>query len=287
MKKKKIIIIIVVGIAIFIAGCFLIHHLNDKKNKEAEELLVANLAEQIVPYERSFLGMEEDKYGYMFSNIKIDHNNIGNGLKFGMIYRELLRTGYDGVKYYRPQFEEDENLEDDIDWDDINNWEEIEESEYLGPQEDGSIKVYYEITREKVHEMARDMFGQDTLIDGDYTLSPAEGCSFRNDEYFCHNFAGGGTGVDFYMTKFDHYEKEGEDIVIYQKAYWLANSDETEKLIVAASCDSENVTEIDDYSSEFDETLYQKYGRMYKSIFRKNSDGKYYWISSEPVENND
>ncbi len=258
--------------------------IDDEKEKQ-EQLILRLIEEQIISYDRTIFqqSKEKDKYNYMFANNKVDYTNVDNILKFAMVYRELLRNGYDDVKYYR--FKHEVSLDVVYDWGDIKNWMEIDESEYSGPLADYTTKFYYKITKEKIHEMANLMFEEDTLVDGDYLLSFVDECSFRNDEYFCHEVAGGGTGNDEYLTELDHYEFNDNNLVVYQKAYWIEKDYDTGKYNIAPSIESEILAQLDDYDFKFDEDLYRKYGRMYKSIFRKNSAGTYYWVSSEPVLN--
>lgn len=295
-KKQKYIIgfLIVIDILLVVGIVLCLGQFKDKLNDEKDDIKIVNeLMEKIIPFDEN-LNSNEEEYNYMFADEKVDINNMGSHLMFGMIFQELIDNDFGDKKYYRVDLEDKEFIDENGEYDpeayqkyvnDQNNWVELKESEYCGPQCDAEFYYYYKINKKVIHEYAVKMFGVDKLKDDTYVINYGEYCEYSNDEYYCKASAGGGTGIANYVLKYDRYEKKDDEIYIYQKAYYVENDLNKDGYNVSTYYQSNDKTYYEDVELEFDDKLYEKHGTIFKTTFKQSKDGNYYWISSEPLNN--
>ena len=78
----------------------------------------------------------------------------------------------------------------------------------------------------------------------------------------------GGTAYSNNDMRFEGAEKINNTINIYSYYLVLGNNNNLEYSDLETLSDTE----------------YKKYAKKYKSVFKEDSDGNYYWYSTEPVE---
>ena len=125
----------------------------------------------------------------------------------------------------------------------------------------------YNTNYEEVASAYKKIFGSNKNV----PLEDAEtfylSCYVRNNDYLCMAMDAGGGLESANEFKFVNATKQNNTITIYN-------------LIVAESKLIEDKINIDNLSDK----NWQKYGKKYKSVFKEDSDGNYYWYSTEPVE---
>ncbi len=179
------------------------------------------------------------------------------------------------------------------------NFDEAEnyETEY------GEIAKYYpKITKQLVESYEKEYLGVNRLKHENITLDAWHACEFKDNEYYCHSIEGGtGTcNTKENLRSFVSFEEQEDELIIYEKAiYSFSTCDEESNYTYYCEYWENQFTDNNkcgnhlieskekDYNdnSEEEKKLVDESGILYKSIFRKNPKGKYYWVSSEPVSN--
>lgn len=277
-NKKNNVIFIVIGVSLVIIfavcgwklGTWYADY-QDKNNNQVEEKNENNNEEKVELKEEEIEELESyllpanywrnsDKVG-MFAKEKVTIDNLDNYGKLVAIFLKLKYDGYtEKVEFY------------DIDW---KLRTDITDYDYDG------YMYYSDINKELIHEYAIKMFGKDDLVDEEFSLFSIT-CEYSED-YKCYMFPGGGTGYPHYYMELDRYEVTNDEVVLYHKYVYFLMNQEYWKYGIYTSHDSDN--ELALYEDDKDDKYYlEEYGTMYKTIFKKDDNGNYYWLSSEPVK---
>lgn len=103
-----------------------------------------------------------------------------------------------------------------------------------------------------------------------------------SEYYICESYAGGGiSGPLGMLTTYDKYESDEDKLYIYEKVLFYNGVDGT---FYNSSDFSDEITELreKDINVISDENYSDKVLK-YKHTFKQNSDGSYYWYSTEPI----
>ena len=98
-----------------------------------------------------------------------------------------------------------------------------------------------------------------------------EGISYKDGLYEHYYFQGGGDVGYESIYNVINAEKQGDELYIYDK-YIHKDDINSGNILYYKDSEKKNTTTADGYAN-------------YKHTFKKNSDGSYYWYSTEPVEN--
>jgi len=103
-------------------------------------------------------------------------------------------------------------------------------------------------------------------------------CSYKNNKYYCYDIEGGDTGIES-ISKITRATKTNSEITIYDKYIAFVNGK------YYSSFDMLEHLATGDYVSSI--TVYENSystAPTYKHIFKKDSEGNYYWYSTEPYK---
>ena len=235
---------------------------NNIKENEAKELTETEVADLYAILKRN-----KDGYGgtinEFFKESKVTYNDLSTFFKYFLTWKSL------DLKPISKTFHSKIST---ANMNDINKYDTIDDflkSEY---ESKGIPVTYpngtiYNTNYEEVASAYKKIFGSDKNV----PLEDAEtfylSCYVRNNDYLCMAMDAGGGLESANEFKFVNAAKQNNTITIYN-------------LIVAESKLIEDKINIDNLSDK----NWQKYGKKYKSVFKEDSDGNYYWYSTEPVE---
>ena len=151
---------------------------------------------------------------------------------------------------------------------DINKYSDIEdfigyELMKIGEPSYGFATDIYDTNYNEINATYKKLFGQDKNVKMEDARFNGNSCYVRNNDLLCTADIIG--GYDFSIsTRFIDAYKEDDTIVIYN--YYLNAGDEL--VDFDAMSDAE----------------FKNYAKKYKSVFKEDYNGNYYWYSTEPVE---
>ena len=267
----------------------------DKQEKivsedKAEELningeTVKNLYAKILKVESNYGPNDDLPKTYSFYRAsKVTSDNLENDEKSFVVVNYLLGSNY-GKK----------ELMDNISSDIKNKF-----SYYVSGVTDdpkSGETPYCVVYNNKDIEYVKDIiFGSNVNIN--YTTFSGLACvvEFIDGNYYSYTFPGGGRGAeDRLFTKIEKATKDGDYIYIYDKCLYAdldpdtANTD-NEKLALYTNTDKTKKIETiesdwQDYYNADNSYMNDYVSKLdtYKHTFKKDSNGNYYWISSEPA----
>ena len=247
-------------------------------------------------YENDDYKKDNESYG-MFADYKVDNSNLSLYGKYSLIVQLLDRDGYfDEVEYYK--YKEEDNYEDLI----LATEEDLKDYDKSGFNQcdsDVIVRKYPKINKSLISRYAKNIFGIDNieiLSFSYYCIS----CDLVNGEYNCRNYTGGtGSSNASWEYKYVDYEKNNDEMYIYHKAFWgfndylengnenyvIFNTDNNEKDDLKDYVKNDKlIAVVNDFQYDNIDKLLDKYGVTFKSVFKKNSDGEYRWVSTEPIK---
>ena len=139
------------------------------------------------------------------------------------------------------------------------------ESEFGNSYE--AIMLVIDTNYTEINNTYKKIFGQDKNMKLENKTFVPDSCQVKYNDLLCVTFEGG-TAYSNNDMRFGSAEKIDNTINIY--SYYLI-------------LDNNNNLEYSDLETLSD-TEYKKYAKKYKSVFKEDSDGNYYWYSTEPVE---
>ncbi len=143
-----------------------------------------------------------------------------------------------------------------------------------------------EIAKNKINSTYKKIFGSDAEEIESFKTDSTHICYLKDDKYYC--------GLS---EKFDIIV--GNDVTVYRVVDSAKEDDGTLTMYdyfirkVLNDCYNNYTTQDTNAictknlkgQKDLDYDFVKKYGVKYKHIYKKASDGSYYWVSSEPVEN--
>lgn len=136
------------------------------------------------------------------------------------------------------------------------------------------------VKEEELLRVVKDMYNIDTIKATNFTVAGG-GVEFTGG-YYAAFFARGATKLDRY-SKLVKYEIKDNDLVIYEKVLFTANI--STNVLVLKTTTSDTNEALQTFTNNDEASKYAldniELGNTYKHTFKINSEGKYYWYSSE------
>lgn len=306
MMKKKVFIIAILVLLVICGGVFVTYKFMLNDSSEDKEITLDKDVEKalnyIYVYDNSNFSITDENASDnsyskgMFNTYKVDVNNLSLYGKYNLVLNMIYNDGYfDEFEYYKRS---EDNWEDliKVDVKDLTS-EELGYSSQCDA--DYLVRKYPNISKELINKYAKDIFDIDGIDMYSFGYSCIQ-CNIVLGEYECMNISGGtGTRNYDWVYKYVDYEKKGEELYIYHKAFFGINDESTGDYLIFNSDDViDNISYDNDGSlilgneyfiakvdgdSYNSEELLDRYGIRFKSVFKKNSNGEYRWVSTEPV----
>ena len=210
-----------------------------------------------------------------YQDKKVEINDLSNQIKLINVFNNI-------------EFKKDEveSVTDPGTGESITYWEKDENGNEI-------LTGWYSFDAEVMHKYAKEFYGEEIdLVDEYFSISWWQGCSYNNGEYL---YSEGGAGPRLepitYITK---AYIEDDVLYIYDK-YLLISQPDIEKdeydiykdtvSEVMDKIGSDVNIHINDIDSIKEYVLEEYEDKMseYKHTFKKNANGEYYWVSTEPV----
>lgn len=212
-------------------------------------------------------GFYMDKY--------VDYNSFGDKNRLYLTYR---LNGVEGSKY------EYSGCEDMKSYDTVynlcvNDMDRI----WFGPEFIDSMNLY-KLDINSFEQGYKDLWGEDkSLPKVDFELKYSSLCEYSNDndDYLCHALMQGWPAIQIEITKLIKAYEVGNYIYLYD--YFVYCYDRTYKDINR----TKKISDIDYREIYFDgreDMDILGKGQIYKHKFKKNRNGTYSWVSSEPID---
>lgn len=306
MMKKKGLLIGILILLLICSGVFVTYKFMLNDSSEDKEITLDKDVEKALNYiyvydNSNFSIMDESvsdtSYSKgMFNTYKVDVNNLSLYGKYNLVLNMIYNDGYfNEFEYYKRS---EDNLEDLIK---VNVKDLTSEELGYSSQCDADylVRKYPNINKELINKYAKDIFDINGIDMYSFGYSCIQ-CNIVFGEYECMNISGGtGTRNYGWVYKYVDYEKKGEELYIYHKAFLGINDESTGDYLIFNSDDViDNISfdndgsliidkeyfidKVDEASYNSDELL-DRYGIRFKSVFKKNSNGEYRWVSTEPV----
>lgn len=163
--------------------------------------------------------------------------------------------------------------------------------------------TYYK--KEKIENIAKKIFGNNVSIKHESCEAYfTQAIDYKNGEYDCYDYQGGGaTPWEMSTSEIISAEQNGNELYIYDKyvhiygdtsstKYDIYNSSD-KKIKIAENISLDNIvnnaiSSSGTYSSKAIinnlENITNNKIKTFKHTFKQNSDGSYYWYSTEPIE---
>ena len=136
------------------------------------------------------------------------------------------------------------------------------------------------VKEEELLRVVKDMYNIDTIKATNFTVAGG-GVEFTGG-YYATFFARGATKLDRY-SKLVKYEIKDNDLVIYEKVLFTASI--STNILVLKTTTSDANEALQTFTNNDEASKYAldniELGNTYKHTFKINSEGKYYWYSSE------
>lgn len=281
MKKSSTSIYLYLFLLVIVAFIFFVDKDRPEKTKEeAVEIKIDNSiyekeSKTIKKYENYIVpsrpSMDEESYLYaqiMFAQKKVTINDLKERDKMYVVLSYLDKDGYFEDKTYY-QIYDDEGKE-------LEKPKKISEKKY-DPQREDKI-VYKKISANKIQKIANNIFNEDIEIPKHIVYNNKIECTY-DEKIECNSYKGNTITSEDYV-KYVSSDLKDNEIHIYQKYLHQTHLNGLSPL-------DNGFEQIDDYDTTIKEItngVIDKYGTTYKTTFRKGSDNKYYWYSTEPIE---
>ena len=146
--------------------------------------------------------------------------------------------------------------------------------------------MFNDVNKAKLEDAYHKMYGYDKEMPlKSFTMSFTGVCLYSDveDEYLCHNQVGGDTTFGISRTKLISANKYFDRIELYDRYVWVDLADNNGFDYYKSRFNKELIVNVPEYNEDNDDEYLDK-GALYKHIFKKDSNGNYYWYSSERVE---
>lgn len=236
---------------------------------EKESKTIKKYENYIVPSRPS---MDEESYIFeqiMFAQKKVTIEDLKERDKMYVVLAYLEKDGYFEDKTYY-QIYDDEGKE-------LEKPKKISEKKY-DPQRKDKI-VYKKINANKIQKISNKIFNEDVEIPKHIIYNNKIECTY-DEKIECSSYKGNIIVSEDYV-KYVSSDLKNDEIHIYQKYLHQTHLSGLSPL-------DNGIEHIDDYDTTIKEItngVIDKYGTTYKTTFKKDSNGNFYWYSTEPVTN--
>ncbi len=147
----------------------------------------------------------------------------------------------------------------------------------------------YKIDIESFKNAYKEFWGSDKeMVEENFDIKYSIGCEYssENKDYLCHALMQGWPGEQYEMTKLIKAEQIGNTVYLYD--YFVYADYASPEGTFKDRYKKEKISTLDYreiyFSDEGEDMSIMGQGQIYKHTFKKNSNGTYYWISSEPIK---
>ena len=251
---------------------------NEKQNTNKLETLNtdSDLVKKLYNYVAKFSYYDEL---IAYQSEKVTEKNMNNSLKLLTVFNNLGKNDATRVEY---KYES----------------EEIPKREHI---------IY---AKDVVENKAKEIFGKDVkIVHQDASPYDSQAIKYQNDEYDSYEYEGGGcvpwegsvnllisaekdnTGTIYIYDKYVHLvevenlKEDGTNIAGTYDIY--TSSDKKEKLASKVDFNEKNIYPDADNNEIYIQNIEKYLGKeltTYKHTYKQNSDGTYYWYSTEPMK---
>lgn len=151
---------------------------------------------------------------------------------------------------------------------------------------DSTAKVY---SNQLLEATAQKLFGEQNQNIQWQTMDNNFGFiyDYIDEQYYAYGYQGGGFGCPVRAcSKLLRAEEDEENIYLYDEFIFVENTP-INTYYYTSSSKKNLIAEVNSYEELDKETVLSKYSgkaNQYKHTFKKNTDGIYYWYSTEPIE---
>lgn len=196
-----------------------------------------------------------------FKNSKVLFKDLDDEFKNALVWQQLNPDEVNNATYSSLN---DANKKDVNMYSSIDKFLEAEYGDY-------PTHYIYDINYDTLNIMYKRVFGLDKTLDLKEESFDTNTCFVRNNDLLCIAMDGGyifGGG----NMRFASASKSNDTIMIYTYDFILDDS---------VTIDTDD---IETYLNNLPLNEYKKHARKYKSVFKEDYNGNYYWYSTEPVE---
>ena len=139
------------------------------------------------------------------------------------------------------------------------------------------------ISKEKIDQIYYELFNKQIGDYSDFKINDSRACYYQDDKYLCgdsilQNITYGWNPT--YYTIITKAKEKGSYLYIYD--YFLIINNNECYLSNNGSIKNDKCS-LKLTNANIDNRFLTKFGQKYKHTFKKNNNGTYYWISSEPI----
>lgn len=167
------------------------------------------------------------------------------------------------------------------------------ETEEIGCDFDSLLNNgWYVFDQSLLQESAKKLYGRD-ISNGDFYEYLEAGATYKDGKYY-HNQGGGSNFLSHHYREYVSFELKKDTLYVNDKYLYIYGELDSRKenYLVTIYGDSTKKNEIgtstymeSDNLVEFIVPTYERKKSNYQHVFKKDSSGNWYWVSSEPIVN--
>lgn len=237
----------------------------DINSELIQELYDVNTFNWDLVLENSFY---EDKY--------VNYNNFSDEDRLFMAYK-LNKP--ETTKYVF-----NNNCEEFDGYDELYNWclnDTHKPGDFFDPSTVNDEFDFHRVSISDMEKSYKDLFGYDKVMPKvNFKLYYSTMCEYgsKNDDYIIYKLPAGWPGYRLEFTKLLKAEKFGDTITLYDSYVYLEDATYKDKAKTKKISDIDYFGDLESHPEVYND------GQIYKHIYKKNDNGTYRWVSSEPVE---
>lgn len=141
------------------------------------------------------------------------------------------------------------------------------------------------IKKSVINDSYKKIYGKDMDKTNEFRIDNLNVCYLEDEYYYCglsetYIYTLGSESTIYRVIK--KAEEKSSNIIIYD--YFIKINEKTCFKNYTTATINEECTDKYSNNKDVDYKFMKKYGTEYKHIFKKATDGSYYWVSSEPVK---
>lgn len=145
--------------------------------------------------------------------------------------------------------------------------------------------VYSKVKKEIIDNSYKKLYGRDIEDNKSFKIDNLNICYLKDDYYYCglaETFTYTIGSESFIYRVIEKAVEKSSDIIIYD--YFVKINDDTCFQNYTTTTINEECTNNFNVKKDITFNFMKKYAAKYKHVYRKNEDGTYHWVSSEPVK---
>lgn len=277
MKKKNIIILVTILIVAIVVGSLVWLKFIKKEELSLNDNLVKELYDEIETYfiPELYEGFESYNENNFYMDKLVTYDTLSDEAKLYYAYqtiKDIKDKKINSCEELNGYIFNDVNLYDYC----------IKDSNMLISEE----YMFNDVNKVKLEEAYHKMYGYDKNMPlKNFTMNFIGLCLYSDikKDYLCCNQVGGDTTFGSSKTKLISADKYSDRIELYDRYVWVDLADNNGFDYYKSRFNKELIANVPEYNEDNDDEYLDK-GALYKHIFKKDSNGNYYWYSSERVE---